>query len=117
MLAPRTVCSMRWSSVDRCSQKAATRSIAAPMTARGADTSGRCPFESVESQLEPTRIRSILRSPRHRDATAVKALQAGAEHRAVDLAQQAAGDVDDTLGVDAEQVAVEREVMDGAQRN
>jgi hypothetical protein len=40
----------------------------------------------------------------------------GAQHRAVDLAQQAIGDVHDGGGVDAQQVAIERQVVDRAQR-
>ena|SRR5918995_2443560 len=37
------------------------------------------------------------------------------QHRAIDLTQESAGDVDDAVGIDAEQVAIEREVMDRAQ--
>ena len=62
-------------------------------------------------------VRPILGAARHGDAAAVEALQAGAQHRTVDLAQQPARDVDDALRVDAEQVAVEREVVDSAERD
>jgi hypothetical protein len=79
--------------------------------------SGRRSREALEAELEPVRVGPILRPVRHRDLAAVEALQAGAQHRPVDLAQQPAGDVDDTRGVDAEQVAVEGEVVDRAQRD
>ena len=47
----------------------------------------------------------------------MKSLQAGAEHRTVDLAQQPARDVNDPARIDAEEVAVERQVVDRAQRH
>jgi hypothetical protein len=40
----------------------------------------------------------------------VEALQAGREHRAIYLVQQSSGEVHDTRWIDAEQVAVVREV-------
>ena len=48
---------------------------------------------------------------------AVEALQAGREHRAIDLVQQSSGDVHDTRWIDAEQVAVVGEVVDRAERD
>jgi hypothetical protein len=46
----------------------------------------------------------------------VEALQAGAQHRAVGLVEHAPGDVHDPARIDAEDVAVERQVVDRAQR-
>jgi hypothetical protein len=59
----------------------------------------------------------VRRPPRHRNRVAVEALQAGGEHRAIDLVQRSSGDVHDTRWIDAEQVAVVREVVDRAQRD
>jgi hypothetical protein len=78
--------------------------------------SGRSVRETLEPDLEPLWVRAVGRATRHRDVALVKALQPRLKHRPVDLAQQTAGDVHDALRIDAEQVAVEREVMDRAQR-
>jgi len=42
-------------------------------------------------------------------------LQAAAQHRSVDLVEETLRDVDDSSRADPEQVAVVREVVDGAQ--
>jgi hypothetical protein len=60
------------------------------------------PSEALEARLEPRRVGTVLRPARERDRRAVEALQPRAQPRPVDLAQQAAGDVDDAAWVDAE---------------
>ena len=60
----------------------------------------------------------MVRSPpRHGNRVAVESLQAGREHRAVDLVQEPSSDVHDTGRVDAEQVAVVREVVNRTERD
>ena len=73
--------------------------------------------EQVEARLKPRWIRTVRRPPWHRNRVTVEALQAGRQHRAVDLVQQACGDVHDTRLVDAEQVAVVGEMVDRAERD
>jgi len=60
---------------------------------------------------------SIRGAAWHCDRLAVEPLQAGREHRTVDLVQQPPGDVHHARRVDAEQVPVIRQVVDGAQRD
>jgi len=55
------------------------------------------PSRSAGIAPQPLRIRLVLRPARHGDPPTVEALQAGAQHRAVDLAQESAGDVDDAV--------------------
>src|SRR4051794_32769640 len=89
------------------------------MLSRGTGISGRRSLKALkalEAQLEPVPVRPVLGASRQGDTTAMEALQARAQHRPVDLAQQTARDVDHALRIDAEEVAVEREVMDLAQR-
>jgi hypothetical protein len=66
------------------------------------------------ARLESLRVRAIGGPARHEDGFAVEALQPGAQHRSVALAQHAAGDVHDATRVDPEEVAIEREVVDRA---
>jgi len=58
----------------------------------------------------------LLGAARQRDARTVKTLKTGAKHWSVDLSQHTGGDVYDSVWIDAEQVAVEGEMMDRAQR-
>jgi hypothetical protein len=54
--------------------------------------------------------------PRLSDVGAVEALEPFPQHRSVFLISEAWSDVDQTLRVDTEQVAVVGEMVDGAQR-
>src|SRR5690348_1653134 len=83
---------------------------------RPSRTSSRSALESLETGLKPYWIGPVFRSTRQRDTGAVKALQTCTKHRAVRLVEQPTSDVNHAVGIDAEHVAVEREVMDRAQR-
>src|SRR5262245_20144592 len=87
------------------------------MTSRATGISGGCSPETLEAKFEPVRVWPFFSPARHSDTSAVKPLQTGPQHRTVDFTQQPAGDVDDALGVDAEQIAVEREMVDRAERD
>lgn len=71
--------------------------------------------ERLEADREPIAVGTIDRSNWLQDARAVEMLDAVLEHRSVDLVQQPIVDVHDAVRVDAEKVAVVREVMDGAE--
>src|SRR3954468_12417354 len=61
-------------------------------------------------------VRPVFGLARQSDWRAVESLKTGAEHRAVGLVEQSLRDVHDAVGVDAEGVAGEREVVDRAER-
>ena len=88
--------------------EAGTRSWASP---------SRCGTkEPLEARFEPLRIGPIFRPSWEGDGRAVEPLQPVEQHGSVYLAEQAVGYVHDASRVDAEQVAVEREVVDRAER-
>src|SRR5262249_755765 len=72
--------------------------------------------EPRESRVEAPAVRPVLRLARQRDRRAVESLQTGAEHRAIGLFEQSPGDVHDAVRIDAEDVAVESQVVDRAER-
>jgi len=58
----------------------------------------------------------VLWPSRPGDRLAVKALQTRLQHRAIDLAKDSGRDMDDARGIDPEEVAVEGQVVNGAER-
>jgi hypothetical protein len=77
--------------------------------------SSRCALEAFEPRSQLHRVGAILRPARQRDRRPMESLKAGLEHRSVGLVEQPASDVHDPVGVDPKDVAVEREMVNGAE--
>ena len=73
-------------------------------------------LESLEAQREPIAIRTVLETAWQVDGSAVQPLQ-GLKHRAVVLPKQSLGHMQSIVRVDADQMSVERGVMNLRKRN
>jgi hypothetical protein len=70
----------------------------------------------LEPKRQPIPVRPILRSPWHHDLSAGNALEAEFEEWTVMDVEQPISDMDAEISIDADQVGVERRVMDFGQR-